>query len=200
MREKICNSSAFYYQILVRNEPTAINYNSLADAFYSMTQYDSAIVYYQKAIALDASHSNYYVNLGSSYYFLQKFTESVPYFEKALAMDSSYTVAYPKLAYGYMITKKYDNAINYYNKILSRDTTGQAIYHYNIACARSIQHKLNEALTAFDRSLKTGYLDLQHLNEDTDLDNIRSAAAFKKIIETYFKKEEIEKYPKLFGK
>ena len=198
-KTNVYDSSAFYYQILVRTEPTAINYNSLADAYYSMTEYDSAIVYYQKAIALDASHSNYYVNLGSSYYFLGKNAESVPYFEKALAMDSSYNTVYPKLAYGYMIEKKYDNAINYYNKILSRDTTGQAIYHYNIACARSIQHKQGDALIAFDRSLKTGYLDLQHLNEDTDLDNIRSTPAFKKIIETYFKKEEIEKYPKLFS-
>ena len=194
------DSAVIYYKkIIDRGKPSAANYNSLANTLFSMIKYDSAIIYYQKAIALDATQSSYFVNLGSSYYYLQKFAESVPYFEKALAMDSSYTVAYPKLAYGYMAIKKYDDAIKIYNKLLTGDTTGQSIYYYNISCARSMQSKPEEALIAFEKSLKTGYLDLQHFNEDTDLDNIRSNPAFKKNIETYFKKEEIEKYPNLFS-
>jgi tetratricopeptide (TPR) repeat protein len=184
----------------LRFDTSAATTNSLADAFYSFGNYDSAIVYYKKAIALDASHSNFYVNLGSSLYYLQKYAESVPYFEKALAMDTSYIFAYPRLAYGYMITKKYNEAVNLYNKILSRDTTDQSTYYYNIACAKSILGKPGEAITALEKSFKTRYLDLAHINEDSDLDSIRSLPQFKKVIETYFKKEDIEKFPALFNK
>jgi len=123
----------------------------------------------------------------------------VPYLEKALSMDSGYKSALPQLAYGYMMTKKYDDAIGLYNKILQRDTTSQSVYYYNIACARSIQGKTREALNYLDKTIKYGYLNLEHMAEDSDLDNIRTLPEFKKIMETYFKKEEIEKYPKLFG-
>ncbi|MDB5222571.1 MAG: hypothetical protein JWN83_1238 [Chitinophagaceae bacterium] len=193
--------SAIIYskKIIALTDPSATNYNFMADALYSKTNYDSAIVYYKKAIALDSSHSNYFVNLGAAYYYLQQYAASVPYLEKALSMDSSYTSSFPKLAYGYMMAKKYDAAIALYNKILRRDTTGQAIYYYNIACAKSVQLKTEDALYYLDKTIKTGYTDLAHMAEDSDLDNIRSLPAFKKIIETYFKKEEIEKYPKLFG-
>ena len=98
-----------------------------------------------------------------------------------------------------MMTKKYDAAIAYYNKLLLRDTTGQSGYYYNIACAKSVQHKTEEALNYLDKTMKTGYTNLAHIAEDNDLDNIRTLAAFRKLMETYFKKEEIEKYQKLFG-
>ena len=199
-RTRNFDSAILYFKkIIAISEPSAANYNFLADAFFNKTNYDSAIIYYKKAIALDNSHSNYFVNLGAAYYYLQQYAESVPYLEKALSMDSSYTTSFPKLAYGYMMTKKYDDAIALYNKILKSDTTDQAIYYYNIACARSVQLKTGEALNYLDKTIKTGYIDLAHMAEDSDLDNIRMSPAFKKIIETYFKKEEIEKYPKLFG-
>jgi hypothetical protein len=53
-------------------------------------------------------------------------------------------------------------------------------------------------LDNFERSIKTGYIDIAHFSEDTDLDNIRSTPEFKRIIETYFKKEEIDKFPKIY--
>lgn len=193
------DSASMYYRMIIGlGKPTAANYNSLADALYSSSQYDSAIVNYKKAIALDATHSNYFVNLGSAYYYLQQYSEAIPYLEKAFAMDTSYASSYFKLAYGYMNVKKYDDAINLYNKILKIDTTGQAIYYYNIACAKSIQKKKDEALGYLDKTIKTGYTDLAHFAEDTDLDNIRSLPAFKKMMETYFKKEDIDKLPKLY--
>ncbi|HUS02052.1 MAG TPA: hypothetical protein VMY77_10015, partial [Chitinophagaceae bacterium] len=79
------------------------------------------------------------------------------------------------------------------------DTTDQAIYYYNIACARSVQNKTADALNYLDKTIKFGYTNLEHMAEDSDLDNIRSLPGFKKIMENYFKKEEIEKYPKLYG-
>ena len=182
------------------NEPI---YNTLAASFLNTYRYDSAIVYYKKAIAFNPSNANNYINLGNSYYLNEKYPESIPYYEKTLTLDSvSYPIVFPRLAYAYLVQKKYDESIRMYQKSISIDTVmaNKASYFYNIACARSMQLKTAESLIYFDKALKARYLDIEHLEEDTDLDNIRNLPAFKKLIETYFKKEEIEKYPNLFGK
>jgi tetratricopeptide (TPR) repeat protein len=169
-------------------------------SYLNSLKYDTAIVYYKKAIEKNPSDANSYVNIGHSYYLNNQFTEAVPYYEQALKLDQSYTLPIPRLAYGYLLLKRYDEAINMYQKAIKQDTTmaNQSIYYYNMACGTSLQKKTMDALSYFDKSLKTGYLDLKHFEEDTDLDNIRALPGFRKLIEEHFKKEDIDKYPKLF--
>lgn len=192
------DSAAFYYKILLAINTSAENYNSLAEVFYMKSKFDSAILYYHQAVALDKSRPHYFVNLGHSYFYSGKIAESIQFYEKALSTDSSYTVVYPKLALAYFTTHKYQQSIVFYNKFLSRDTSEQRVVYYVISVANCKIGKPGEALTAFENSLQSGYRDLFSLSNDFNLDCIRTLPAYKKLVEAYFKKEEIEKYPKLF--
>jgi thiol-disulfide isomerase/thioredoxin len=87
----------------------------------------------------------------------------------------------------------YDQALAKYGQALellgalaipeeSKDRVRQII-HYNTACARSMQGRVDEALTALGQALDTGFDDFDHIGKDTDLDPIRNEARFAQLIE-----------------
>lgn len=87
----------------------------------------------------------------------------------------------------------YDEAVTKYTTILellnniaapeeAKDEIRQIVY-YNTACARSMQGRADEALTAFGQALDAGFADFDHIGKDTDLDPIRNEARFAQLLE-----------------
>jgi hypothetical protein len=54
--------------------------------------------------------------------------------------------------------------------------------YYNLCCTYSILNKKQQALDYLEKTLKTGYSDYAHLQQDADLDNIRNEARFKTLL------------------
>jgi len=85
--------------------------------------------------------------------------------------------------------KKYDEAIDSYARGLeileSLDVRPEAkqqyrsLAHYNTACALSLQGKIGPALDHLDLAIAHGFTDVDHMNKDTDLDNLRNEERFK---------------------
>ncbi len=87
----------------------------------------------------------------------------------------------------------YDEAAEKYARVLellsdlpapeeAKDQVRQTVY-YNLACARSMQGRADEALTAFGQSLDAGFDDYEHIAKDTDLDPIRGEPRFAQLLE-----------------
>ncbi len=97
-------------------------------------------------------------------------------------MDKAYKEKDPK-----SYQKVYDTFLLKYNKLDSADKAAFANYKlnglYNFACTYSLLNDKILALDYFEKSVKAGYSDYAHINEDTDLDNIRNEAKFKSIIQ-----------------
>ena len=55
--------------------------------------------------------------------------------------------------------------------------------YYNIACAYSLKGETQRALTWLDMAAQRGFLDVAHLDADTDLDNVRKEVGFLRIRE-----------------
>jgi len=53
---------------------------------------------------------------------------------------------------------------------------------YNLACADSLLNNVPEALQTLEKAIKNGYSNVEHMLEDTDLDNIRNSEGFIKLI------------------
>ena len=68
------------------------------------------------------------------------------------------------------------------------DLAAGAIY-YNLACAYSLLNQKDKAIDNFKKSLNLGYNDRAHIEEDTDLDNIRKDKRFKKLLAGIPKKD-----------
>lgn len=87
----------------------------------------------------------------------------------------------------------YDKAVAKYDQVLELLSSLQgpeeaiagvrALAHYNTACARSMQGKTDEALTALGNALESGFDDFDHIGKDTDLDPIRNEARFAQLLE-----------------
>ncbi len=59
-------------------------------------------------------------------------------------------------------------------------------YYYNVACISSLDKKTKEALGNLENSFQKGYKDYEHIQKDTDLDNIRNTEEFKQLLKKYF--------------
>ena len=51
---------------------------------------------------------------------------------------------------------------------------------YNLACSYSLLNQLDESLDLVKRAVKKGYCDFDHMEEDSDLDNLRKDQRFRR--------------------
>ncbi len=87
-----------------------------------------------------------------------------------------------RLGCDYLFIEDWDNAIATFERMLALSPENQTA-HYNICCAYSLQDKTAEALKSFKAAVGHGYVDVQHLENDTDLDNLRTLPEFQAIVE-----------------
>jgi tetratricopeptide (TPR) repeat protein len=185
-------------------------YKEAYDTIFDQNNYDSAILYYEKAVQLNAAVADYWTKAGDAYFdaaatpkyegnlgFYQK---AIEHYQKAISLDSTQFLAMNRLGVSYIYLDKYKEAIDVFEQALKKDILYKNTYEYNLACIYSLQKNNTKALDYFERSINSGYTDLAHISEDTDLDNIRSLPEFKAIVEKHFKADEIKKLPYLFKK
>ena len=55
--------------------------------------------------------------------------------------------------------------------------------YYNLACTYSLLNDKKNAMAFFKKSIEAGYTNYAHIQEDTDLDNIRKEDEFQKLIQ-----------------
>ncbi len=48
------------------------------------------------------------------------------------------------------------------------------IIHYNLACSHSLLKQVGDAFRALSKAVELGYRDVEHMEKDSDLDNVRS--------------------------
>jgi len=103
-------------------------------------------------------------------------------FEKfATKQDSLLIVAYEQKdtkTYNKLLTK----FLSQYDKLSADDKKNFSGYlnaaYYNLCCTYSLLDNKPMALTYLKKSIDAGYIDYKHIQEDTDLDNIRKEKEF----------------------
>ena len=56
------------------------------------------------------------------------------------------------------------------------------LVHYNLACSFSLMEMLNESLGSLKKAIDLGYDDLEHLENDSDLDGVKDEDGYKVLI------------------
>ncbi|OFY89497.1 MAG: hypothetical protein A3K10_11315 [Bacteroidetes bacterium RIFCSPLOWO2_12_FULL_31_6] len=107
-------------------------------------------------------------------------------FEKfAIKQDSLFILAYEQKevkTYSKLLTEflsQYDKLSADDKKIYSGYLNGA---YYNLCCTYSLLNNKPMALTYLRKSIEAGYLDYKHIQEDSDLDNIRKEKEFQNVI------------------
>jgi len=65
---------------------------------------------------------------------------------------------------------------------ISRNPEERQISLYNLACVESLFGNLDEALSFLEKSISEGYRNVKHIQDDADLNNLRSLDRFKFLI------------------
>jgi len=76
---------------------------------------------------------------------------------------------------------KYDEAAKHYRKALELEPD-EFIALYNMACVRSLEMKIDEAIEWLEKSIEAGYDDFEWMEADTDLDNIREDERYQELL------------------
>ena len=64
------------------------------------------------------------------------------------------------------------------DKRLVRICPEEPTFHYNLACSYSLLGEVEPAFTALEKAIQLGYQNFDHLQNDSDLDNIRQDRRF----------------------
>jgi tetratricopeptide (TPR) repeat protein len=78
--------------------------------------------------------------------------------------------------------KQYKKATEFYTKAFQVDPNSKKNF-YNAACASSLANDKKKSLDWLEIAVNNGFNSADHINSDSDLDNIRKEKKFKKIID-----------------
>ncbi len=87
-----------------------------------------------------------------------------------------------RIGNGLLEAGKYEEALVQYRMALEIDPEDDVAW-YNIACAYSLMEDHDEAVAALEKSVEFGYDDLDWMQRDPDLDNIRDHPRYKALVE-----------------
>jgi tetratricopeptide (TPR) repeat protein len=65
----------------------------------------------------------------------------------------------------------------------------EKVFHYNLACSYSLLNDLESALFALEKAFLLGYDDVEQIQGDADLANLRQDGRFQRLVREHFEHE-----------
>lgn len=149
---------------------------------------DEAIDDYTMAITLQPDYVYPYLNRGVLY--LQKGDKQMADkdFKQVIRLDS--VPDEPECAfYAYYYLGDKDKAVEMIGNALKANAKAN---YYDAACLYSIMDDKEKSLSYLRKALESGYRNFAHIRRDRDLNNIRSTAEFKTLMDKYEQKHKQE--------
>ena len=72
---------------------------------------------------------------------------------------------------------------------LVRVCPNEPTFYYNLACSHALLNQSEPALEALDKAIHLGYENFDHLQNDSDLDNIRKERRFHELLQALAHKQ-----------
>ncbi|MGR3309213.1 MAG: TPR end-of-group domain-containing protein [Candidatus Brocadiales bacterium] len=76
----------------------------------------------------------------------------------------------------------YEKGLNVDLKLVKLKPANNLV-HYNLACSYSLLGNINAAINTLEKAIDLGYKEVEHLERDSDLVNIRLDIRYKELIE-----------------
>jgi Flp pilus assembly protein TadD len=147
----------------------------------SSGNYEDAVNAFSKGIEINPEDASAYYNRGLAYAKTGRQEQAIEDFKKALELNPRYTMAYTNRGVVYLGMKNYEKAAEDFNSAIEIDPQHYWAY-YNKACLYSITNRVGEACSWLEKAIEKGYKDWDQIKLDADLNGIRSAECYKKLI------------------
>ncbi len=130
-------------------------------------EFDKAIEYYNKAIALVPNYALAYNNLGIAYRKKGEYNRAIECYNKAIAINPNYTLAYFNLGNANVHMRQYDKAVEFFNKVITIDPNFTYKYrvYSNIGAAYYLKGENYNAADWFGKAIELNPKDAKlHYN------------------------------------
>ena len=158
---------------LIKDYPDeAILYNISGACYASLVQLDTAVKFYEKAIAMKPDYADAHNNLGVTLQDLGQLDAAVKSYEQALTIKPDYAEAFNNLGIVLKELRQLDTAVNSYEKILAiKPDFAEA--HFNLGLALQNLGQLDAAVKSYEQalSIKPDYAEA-HFNLGLALQNL----------------------------
>jgi tetratricopeptide (TPR) repeat protein len=148
----------------------------LGNAHLGLDRPDSAVVYYEEAVAVDSTYAKAHVNLGIALERLNRFDDARSHYEKAIEIDSTDVLARCHLGHYYHVRGEIGEAVDHYRRALEIDPQS-AQAHYNLGLAFADSRLFAEAAREWETVIQ--------LSPESELG--RTATENVRLIRTYMK-------------
>ena len=113
----------------------------------------------------------------------------IKFYEGLLEKKSDFVEALALLGDLYTRRGMYDRGLKI-DEQLAVLRPSDAIVFYNLACSYSLLKEIDKSLRSIKRAINCGYADFEHLDNDSDLDNLRADERFKKFLSRVRNRQE----------
>ena len=132
-----------------------------------------------------------YLDLGMNYYLTSDLAEAEQAFRQALALQPRSQEASIYLGLIALRTRRLAAARGFFQKAVSLGGSN-ADLEYNLACVESLSGHFPEALQYLQSAFGRGFKDKRSLENDRDLDPIRSMPEFKSLVRSVFNENVVK--------
>ncbi len=158
-----------------------IAYKNRGVASIGRKQPDQAIADFNKALEINPNDDATYNDRGAAYLKMGKTDLAIADYTKSIQLNPTNDEPYRNRGAAYMTAGRFDAARADYSKALELDSTDSRGY-YNMACLHSLQKNPKEACSWLQKAIDHGYSNWEHIKEDSDLENVRAAECYQKIM------------------
>jgi len=170
-----------YRRVLRINPDYAEAHNNLGLALETQGLTEEAMDHYLQALRIRPNYVKASYNLGLAFYRKGNIEEAIAYLRKGLEIDPDDIETMYHLAKLYSGVSKYEEALILYQKLIVILPDNPAV-DYNIACIYARQSMPEKSVHWLKKAFAKGFNDLEHIKNDSDLDNIRDSSFFRDFI------------------
>jgi tetratricopeptide (TPR) repeat protein len=131
-----------------------------------------------------SSKADQHLKEGLTFACMKNYESARMEFTKAIEVNPKYAAAYANRGVAYMNQQKYSRALDDLKKAEELDPKDKMV-RYNLAALYSLQNQRDLGLEALDKALALGFDDSDALRTDRDIDNLRRAPEFRKVLEKH---------------
>jgi len=190
LKKNKISSALFHFKEAVRIDPEFIkakeNLENLSEA---IDRINKEIIIIEEKKKNDDQNANLYYLLGRLFFEKGESDQAANQFKKAITLHSSHPQALVSLATIQSEHNNYDLAISLLKQVVEQDPHNAKIY-YNISCLYAKEKKVHESISWLAKAIEKGYVNLEQITTDQDLEHIRNTAAYKRLIQSLSKQKK----------
>ena len=156
-------------------------HNNLGAALALQGKFKEAVGHYSEALRLRPGYAKAHYNMGNALMREGNFEEAAGHFTEALRATPRDAGIHNVLGVALAKAGRAEDAIGHYHEALRINPDFSAAC-YNIACLYATQNRTEESINWLRKAVEKGYKNRNLLKTDEDLDNIRGAAYYKRLV------------------